>query len=140
MADNNTHEKGEKHDDGQSYQKLLRTIRAQTGGSSLPIAIPEAPLTAMFQNSSTVDKGEYADVITQGFSKKHTVRLAYGGENRIALTVTGIAAIRTPTRTPYNKSNIDRIEEIAELAECMAPGRKSVEDWAEDHVNYLRNV
>lgn len=122
----------------EDYKRYLRVIYHNTGGSSLPAAIPESAVGLTYSNYTGYDSQTYETVIEKGVEEGHTIRIKHDGEIRVALTVGGIA--RLQKTTPYNESNLERMQTLTAEAECVAPESHTVWEWMDAHRDYCQNV
>lgn len=122
----------------ESYQRLLRVITAQTGGDSLPIAIPESTVKQIYMGYIGNDNKTWKQATSMAVNKGHIVRLQYNNELRDAVTVEGVAEIQQTT--PYADSDVKRMDELVEEAVCFAPESVGIEEWVQQQKNYLKHI
>lgn len=124
--------------DSDKYKRLLRIIYHQTGGSSLPVAIPESAIGLIFRKHIGYGSETYDTAVKKAVAEEHIIRIDLNDEIRTALTVSGLANIQKTT--PYTEANIDRMQTLVEIATCIDPDDKTVWGWMNDHRNYFENI
>lgn len=120
------------------YRRLLRVIYHHTGGEYLPIAIPEGSVKLIYVEYTNIDPKTWRAAIKMAQNKQHVVRVKYDGEIRIALTVSGIAEIQRTT--PYTKSDLERLNEIANNAVCSDSSKVDISSWVQEHKDYIKHT